>query len=85
MGSTKKGSPKLLKIFTMTVLQNYGNLNDIKHEDFILAVNYIGKDRDKQIAENDTKIWLHLVKVLLDYIVKPHANPSLAALSLKLI
>jgi hypothetical protein len=35
--------------------------------------------------ESSSSLWLHLVKVLLDYISKPDANPSLASLSLKLI
>ena len=64
-GSTQKGSLKLLRIFTMTVLQNYGSDLNMQHEDFILAANYIGKDRDKKLSDN--KFWLHLIKVLLDF------------------
>jgi len=47
LGSTKKGSMKLLKIFSLCTLQNYGSLPNRNHEDFILAASYIGKDRDK--------------------------------------
>ena len=55
----------------------------MQHEDYILAANYLGKDRDKKLSDNN--FWVHLIKVLLDFITQPTASPSLAVLSLKLI
>lgn len=50
LGSVKKGSSRLLKLFAMCAKQNYGQAGaNRSHEDFILAASYIGKDRDKAI------------------------------------
>ncbi len=73
---------KLQKLFVMCALQNYASEGNIQHEDFILAATYIGKDRDRQLA--DKTFWVRTVEVLMSYI-RTDENPSLACLCLKLV
>jgi ATP-dependent exoDNAse (exonuclease V) alpha subunit len=83
---------RLIQYFTKCAIHNYASEGNLLHEDFILAANCLGKDRDRQLE--DKKIWETTVNVLMDYIKltdaetqgsKKPPNPSLAALCLKLI
>jgi hypothetical protein len=69
LGSVKKGSMRLFKVFSMCAKQNYGAPGPNRsHEDFILAASYIAKDRDKNISIDDGEFWDLAVDVLMEYI-----------------
>jgi hypothetical protein len=61
---------KLMKIFVMCSMQNYGNLANRSHEDFILAASYIAKDRDKIASDKIDlrEFWDMTLDIMMDYI-----------------
>ncbi len=73
-GSLKKGSTKLMRIFVMCTMQNYGSITNMQHEDFILAASYIAKDRDKISSDKiDLRdFWAMTLNILMDYIALPN-------------
>ena len=54
-----------------------------QHEDFILAANYLSKDRDNALDDSD--FWHLTQSIALDYLSSKKPDPSLVILSLKLI